>query len=225
VKVAVITFPGSNCDEDAVHVTRNLLNADSILVWHQENALPPGTQLVVIPGGFSYGDALRAGALARFSPIMEAVKTFADAGGLVLGICNGFQVLVEAGLLPGAMLPNASQKFVCKQIRLNVETYDSPFTRALKNGDNIMMPIAHHEGRYHIDDEGLASLKANDQIVFTYAGQNPNGSLEAIAGIMNASRNVLGMMPHPERASESILGSIDGLGIFASIATSIEERS
>ena len=225
MKVSVVTFPGSNCDEDAVHVARNLLNADADLVWHEESALPEGTQLVVIPGGFSYGDALRAGALARFSPIMEAVQAYAKAGGLVLGICNGFQVLVESGLLPGAMLPNASQKFVCKHVELKVENHESPFTCALEPTKTIGMPIAHHEGRYYIDNDGLQSLKVNGQIAFTYEGENPNGSLESIAGIMNESRNVLGMMPHPERASENILGSVDGLGIFESLKKTIEERT
>ena len=225
MKVAVLTFPGSNCDEDAVHVTRNLLEAETHLVWHEESALPEGTELVIIPGGFSYGDALRAGALARFSPIMDAVQTYAKSGGLVLGICNGFQVLVESGLLPGAMLPNASQKFVCKHVRLKVESYDSPFTCDLEAGLAIGMPIAHHEGRYYIDEEGLGKLKANKQIAFTYKDDNPNGSLESIAGIMNEDRNVLGMMPHPERASETILGSTQGFGIFKSLKKTIEERS
>jgi len=224
VKVVVVTFPGSNCDEDALHVARNLLETEATLVWHEDIALPPQTDLVIIPGGFSYGDALRAGALARFSPVMEAVINFANAGGLVLGICNGFQVLVESGLLPGAMLPNASQKFICKQVRLKVQTLDSAFTNALDPASALEMPIAHHEGRFYIDEDGLSQLKANGQIAFTYEGENPNGSLEAIAGIMNNSKNVLGMMPHPERASENLLGSCDGLGIFRSLRNTIEAR-
>jgi phosphoribosylformylglycinamidine synthase I len=222
VKISVVSFPGSNCDEDALHVAQNLLQTQAEIVWHKDKSLPVGTDLVIIPGGFSFGDALRAGALARFSPIMEAVKQFAEAGGFVLGICNGFQVLVEAGLLPGAMLPNVSRKFVCKNIRLKVETLDSAFTCALDKDKFIKMPIAHHEGRYHIDETGLADLKTNDQIAFTYADDNPNGAIANIAGIFNAKRNILGMMPHPERASETILGSRDGFGLFQSLKSSIE---
>ncbi|MEE2901830.1 MAG: phosphoribosylformylglycinamidine synthase subunit PurQ [Myxococcota bacterium] len=225
MKISVVTFPGSNCDEDAVHVARNILEVDTVSVWHEELELPPETDLVIIPGGFSYGDALRAGAIARFSPIMEAVRSYAEAGGLVIGICNGFQILVEAGLLPGAMLPNASQKFICKNVLLDVETTESPFTCELDKDSPIGMPIAHHEGRYYIDAEGLATLKSNQQIAFRYRDENPNGSLESIAGILNSTKNVLGMMPHPERASEVLLGSIDGLGIFKSVKHTVEVNS
>ena len=225
MKISVITFPGSNCDEDAVHVARNILGVETVTVWHEEASLPPDTNLVIIPGGFSYGDALRAGAIARFSPVMEAVRVYAESGGLVIGICNGFQILVEAGLLPGAMLPNDSQKFICKNVELRVETTESAFTCNLDKGRPIGMPIAHHEGRYYIDAEGLAKIKANGQIAFRYEGENPNGSLESIAGILNETKNVLGMMPHPERASEALLGSADGLGIFESVKHTVEVKS
>lgn len=220
MKVAVVSFPGSNCDEDAVHVVQGVLGARAERVWHGEAALPDGTELVILPGGFSYGDALRAGALARFSPVMEAVVRHAGRGGLVLGICNGFQILLEAGLLPGAMLPNGDRKFVCREVSLRVRSADTPFTRSLSVDQRLRMPVAHHEGRYHTDADGLARLRDGDQIVFTY-DDNPNGALADIAGIVSAERNVLGMMPHPERASEAVLGSTDGLPIFEAALAAI----
>ena len=225
MKVAVVTFPGSNCDEDALYAVSSVLGAQAVRVWHADRSLPDGTDLVLLPGGFSYGDALRAGALARFSPIMDAVVRYAGEGGYVMGICNGFQVLVETGLLPGAMLPNASQKFVCKQVRVRTETSATAFTRTIEAGTSLVMPVAHHEGRYFADDATLAALRRDDQIVFTYADGNPNGSAAAIAGIVNAGRNVLGMMPHPERATEAILGGTDGLAIFAAIRATIDREA
>ncbi len=185
-------------------------------VWHKETALPGGTDLVILPGGFSYGDALRSGAIARFSPIMEAVKAHAERGGLVLGICNGFQVLLEAGLLEGAMHQNASEKFVCKMVTLNLCTNDTPFTKTLPENAQISVPVAHHEGRFYASEPVLDRLVGEDRIVFRYQ-DNPNGSARDIAGIVNPGRNVLGMMPHPERAAEPLLGSSDGLPIFESI--------
>ena len=215
MKVAVVIFPGSNCDADAVHVTHNILGVATERVWHQAVRLPLETTLVVLPGGFSYGDALRSGALARFSPIMKAVQSHAEAGGLVLGICNGFQVLVEAGLLPGAMLQNTSRKFVCRMIELEVGTNDSPFTQGYRSGERIRMPVAHHEGRYFLSDGGLKRLEDEHRVAFRYReGMNPNGSLGGIAGILGARRNVLGLMPHPERACEDVLGSSDGRRVF-----------
>ncbi len=208
-----------------MHVVSSLLGADAHAVWHRDAALPSGTELVLLPGGFSYGDALRAGAIARFSPVMDAVIEHANAGGFVMGICNGFQVLVESGLLPGAMLPNASQKFVCRQVSLRTETSATPFTASIEKHRELTMPIAHHEGRFFADDHTLAELRERDQIVFTYADGNPNGAKEGIAGIVNEGRNVLGMMPHPERAAEPLLGSTDGLAIFESIRASIDGAS
>lgn len=225
MKVAVVTFPGSNCDEDAVFVARDVIGAETESVWHEARSLPAGTDVVVLPGGFSYGDALRAGALARLSPIMAAVATHAERGGYVLGICNGFQVLLEAGLLPGAMLPNDSRKFVCRAVELEVRTAQTPFSCRLEAGARLWMPVAHHQGRYYADDDTLERLAAEDQIVFTYASDNPNGSCASIAGIVNAKRNVLGMMPHPERAADETLGSVDGEGVFRSVASVVEAAS
>ncbi len=215
MRAAVVTFPGSNCDADSVHVLQNVLGVETSLVWHQETALPEGTGLVVLPGGFSYGDALRSGALARFSPIMESVKAHAETGGLVLGICNGFQILVESGLLPGAMLQNSSRKFVCKQAELEVCAEIPAFTSGYQTGQHITVPVAHHEGRYFADEATLKGLNDNGQVVFRYAaGTNPNGAVEDIAGLCNANKNVLGMMPHPERAAEAVVGGVDGLPLF-----------
>lgn len=225
MKIAVVTFPGSNCDEDAIHVAKDVLHAEVARVWHKDRALPQGTDLVVLPGGFSYGDALRSGALARFSPVMHAVAEHAKKGGYVFGICNGFQILVEAGLLPGAMMQNASTKFVCRVITLRTETTKTPFTSGLEKGQRLSLPVAHHEGRYYCDPGTLARLYEKDQIVFRYDGDNPNGALDDIAGIVNNERNVLGMMPHPERASERELGSTDGAAIFRSIATNFARKS
>jgi phosphoribosylformylglycinamidine synthase len=220
VKIAVVTFPGSNCDADAVHVARNVLGVEAALVWHKDTKLPAGTDVVVLPGGFSYGDALRSGALARFSPIMQAVKQHADRGGFVFAICNGMQIAVEAGMLPGAMLQNASRQFVCREVTLEVQTSNSPFTSTAKKGQTLRMPVAHHEGCYFVDDATLKKLQAEDRIVFTYR-DNPNGSIKDIAGVLNEKRNVLGMMPHPERACEPILGSTDGLVLFESVVKAV----
>ena len=225
MKVAVVTFPGSNCDEDALHVVRNVLGVEGEAVWHGADALPEGTDLVILPGGFSYGDALRSGALARFAPIMDAVKAFAERGGHVLGICNGFQILLEAGLLPGAMLENASHKFVCRPVSLKVENVSTAFTSAYGKNSSIRIPVAHHEGRYFADDATLDALEQNGLIVFTYDGDNPNGSARDIAGIINERGNVLGMMPHPERAAEEALRAVDGLGVFRSIQQTIEAKA
>ncbi|HEY1255040.1 MAG TPA: phosphoribosylformylglycinamidine synthase subunit PurQ [Terracidiphilus sp.] len=224
MKFGVLVFPGSNCDHDAYDVIAEVAHQPVTFLWHDSEDLQ-GVDAVVVPGGFAYGDYLRTGAIARFSPVMQAVKRFADGGGLVLGICNGFQILAEAGLLPGALMRNAGLKFICKPVHLRVETADSPFTNQLDKGAVLQVPIAHMEGNYFCTPEELRALEAEDRIAFRYAtpaGEvtpeaNPNGSLSNIAGILNAKRNVLGMMPHPERASEAILGSVDGAKVFASM--------
>jgi len=221
---AVLQFPGSNCDQDVVHVLRNVLGHSARLLWHKEQSLGP-TDAVIIPGGFSYGDYLRTGAIARFSPVMQAVQAFAANGGLVLGICNGFQILCEAGLLPGALIRNRSLQFRCEHVYLKTLTPESPFTSQIPAGKLLRIPIAHGEGCYFADDQTIAALKTNDQILWQYVnaeGQptqisNPNGSVENIAGICNEARNVAGLMPHPERASELILGCADGRLIFESL--------
>ncbi len=224
MKFGVTVFPGSNCDYDCYHVLKNVLRKDTDFVWHKDSDVSK-YDCIVVPGGFSYGDYLRTGALARFSPIMEAVQKHADKGKLVIGICNGFQILLEAGLLPGAMLRNESLKFVCKYVTLKVENTDSPFTRKAKKGELLRIPVAHGEGNYFTDAATLADLNRNSQVLVRYVDEegsatrdaNPNGSLENIAGICNKNRNVFGLMPHPERASEKELGSTDGLRIFKSI--------
>ncbi len=224
----VLVFPGSNCDHDAYHVTRHVLGQDTRFIWHKEERLGD-VDVVIVPGGFSYGDYLRAGAIARFSPIMNDVVRFANEGGLVVGICNGFQVLCESGLLPGALLRNASLRFICKPVYLRTEQTDTPFTNALRPGQVIQVPIAHGEGNYYASEEVLDDLEANGQVVFRYSTAdgavtpeaNPNGSARNIAGIVNARRNVLGMMPHPERCAEAILGSEDGLLIFRSLVNHV----
>lgn len=216
MKAAVIVFPGSNCDRDVQVALRQSMGSEPIMVWHKDRDFEK-VDLIVLPGGFSYGDYLRCGAIARFSPIMKEVISFAQAGGLVIGICNGFQILLEAGLLPGAMLRNTSLHFICKYVELKVESTNTPFSGKYKKGQIVRIPIAHNEGNYYIDEAGLAGLKQNDQIIFRYHGQNPNGALDNIAGIVNKERNVLGMMPHPERSSEIELGSTDGRPIFESI--------
>jgi phosphoribosylformylglycinamidine synthase subunit PurQ / glutaminase len=225
MKFGVIVFPGSNCEHDVYHMVGKVLRHPVEFIWHQSRNLT-GFDAVVVPGGFSYGDYLRTGAIARFSPVMDSVREFAAAGGLVLGVCNGFQILLEAGLLPGAMLKNKGLKYVCQHVSIRVESSSTPFTSSLQTGQVLSIPIGHMEGNYFCDDCTLKELEANHQIVFRYCtgeGQtteasNPNGSLSNIAGICNRSRNVLGMMPHPERASESILNSSDGLMIFESMA-------
>jgi phosphoribosylformylglycinamidine synthase len=218
MKFAIVVFPGSNCDHDAYHVVHHVLGQPAELLWHKERDLH-GADVVILPGGFAYGDYLRCGAIARFSPVMEEVVRFAKGGGKVLGLCNGFQILTEAGLLPGALLSNASRKFVCRHLELIVENDRTPFSRALRKGQRIQIPIGHHDGSYYIDDEGLRRLEGEGQVVFRYAA-NPNGSRADIAGVVNASGNVLGMMPHPERASEKVLGSEDGRLIFESLLRS-----
>ena len=216
MKFAVIVFPGSNCDEDAARAVERVLHEPADLVWHQTGSLD-GYDAVIIPGGFAYGDYLRAGAIARFAPIMEAVRRHAAAGRPVLGICNGFQVLTEAGLLPGALLANDHLQFRCDIVRLRVESTDTPFTGDYRLGQEIRLPIAHGQGGYYADEVTLDDMRTHDQIVFRYLGENPNGSIDAIAGIVNRQRNVLGMMPHPERAVHALLGSTDGVGLFTSI--------
>ena len=224
MKFGVVVFPGSNCDYDCYHVLKHVLNKDTDFVWHKDSDVAK-YDCLVLPGGFSYGDYLRTGAIARFSPVMEAVRKHADKGKLVIGICNGFQILLEAGLLPGAMLRNSSLQFICKFVTLKVESADSPFTRKAKKGELLRVPIAHGEGNYFADAPVLAELNKNSQVLVRYADEkgdttpaaNPNGSLENIAGICNKNRNVFGLMPHPERASEKELGSTDGRKIFESI--------
>jgi phosphoribosylformylglycinamidine synthase I len=215
MKFAVIVFPGSNCDADMYHAIKDGIGEDVEFVWHAETSLE-GFDAVLLPGGFSYGDYLRSGAIAQFANIMESVKKFAEEGKPVLGVCNGFQVLLEASLLPGAMKRNEKLKFMCRPVDLVVENSQTMFTSEYDNGSVVSIPVAHGEGNYHCDDETLAKLKANNQIVFKYK-DNVNGSLDHIAGIMNEKGNVLGMMPHPERAVEALLGSVDGLNLFKSI--------
>ena len=222
---AVLQFPASNCDQDAVHVLRHVLGHSVKLVWHKEASLGDA-EAVIVPGGFSYGDYLRTGAIARFSPVMQAVQAFAANGGTVLGICNGFQILCEAGLLPGALIRNRSLQFRCEHVFLKTAATDSPFTNRIPPEQLLRLPIAHGEGCYFADEETLARLKANNQILWRYVDArgepteiaNPNGSLDNIAGICNEKRNVAGLMPHPERASEPILGCADGRLVFESLA-------
>ncbi|HCG4535949.1 phosphoribosylformylglycinamidine synthase subunit PurQ [Ureibacillus chungkukjangi] len=216
MKFAVLVFPGSNCDVDMYHAIKDELGEEVEYVWHDATDLSEFDG-VLVPGGFSYGDYLRCGAMANQSNVMAEVKKFAEAGKPVLGVCNGFQILTEAGLLPGALLRNKNLKFMCRTVELKVENNDTLFTHQYEAGQIINVPIAHGEGNYFCDDQTLAELKANNQIVFTYSGENPNGSLEDIAGIINERGNVLGMMPHPERAVDTLLGSDDGLKVFKSI--------
>jgi len=231
MKFGVIIFPGSNCDYDAYMAIKTVIKEDVEFLWHQDSSLHK-CDCVILPGGFSYGDYLRTGAIAQFSSIMKKVTEFAKDGGLVVGICNGFQILLEVGLLPGAMLKNTSLRFVCKFVHIKVENENTPFTNLSKKGQALKIPVAHSDGNYFILKEGLKKLKENDQIVFRYCdevgnvtpGANPNGSLENIAGICNQTKNVLGMMPHPERASETILGSDDGKYIFQSIVNFFGNR-
>ena len=224
MKFGVVVFPGSNCDQDCVHVLKDVLKQDVVTLWHQDTSLK-GVACVVLPGGFSYGDYLRTGAIARFSPIMQSVSAFARGEGLVIGICNGFQILLEAGLLPGAMLRNTSLRFICRFVHVRVERTDTPFTNQLRTGQVLRLPIAHNEGNYVAEPKALKAIREHRQVLFRYCdangemteGANPNGSTEAIAGLLNASGNVLGMMPHPERASEPELGSVDGRLVFESL--------
>jgi phosphoribosylformylglycinamidine synthase subunit PurQ / glutaminase len=212
VKFGIIVFPGSNCDRDVVYVTRDLLGQPTRTIWHEETDLHD-VDVVVVPGGFSYGDYLRCGAIARFSPIMKQVITHAEQGKYVIGICNGFQVLTEAGLLPGALVRNRDLHFICDRVPLTVESTDSIWTKGYTTNE-ITLPIAHGEGCYHADPETLDRLESNGQVLFRYAGTNPNGSLNNIAGICNEAKNVIGMMPHPERAADPLLGQADGIHLF-----------
>jgi phosphoribosylformylglycinamidine synthase I len=231
MKFGVLVFPGSNCDHDTYNVIAEIAHQSVTFLWHDSEDLQ-GVDAVLVPGGFAYGDYLRTGAIARFSPVMSAVKTFADRGGLVLGICNGFQILTEAGLLPGALMRNAGLKYICKQVHLRTETANSPFTGTLTRGEVLQIPIGHMEGNYFCTPEELRRLEAEDRIAFRYStpdgeitpAANPNGSLGNIAGILNEGRNVLGMMPHPDRSSETILGSADGWKIFESMMNALAVR-
>jgi phosphoribosylformylglycinamidine synthase I len=231
MKFGVLVFPGSNCDHDTYHVVEALAKQPVTYLWHASEDLH-GCDAILVPGGFAYGDYLRTGAIAKFAPVMQSVAKFAKGGGLVLGICNGFQILCEAGLLPGALMRNAGQHYICKQTYLRTETTDSPFTHPLSRGQVLQMPIGHMEGNYFCTPEDLRALEAEDRIAFRYvtpAGEvsndgNPNGSLGNIAGILNAGRNVLGMMPHPDRSSETLLGSADGLKIFSSMIDALATR-
>jgi phosphoribosylformylglycinamidine synthase len=224
MKVGVVTFPGSNCDADARYGA-SLVGATVHALWHKDTELPTGLDVVILPGGFSYGDYLRTGAIARFSPIMNEVVRFANAGGLVFGICNGFQILCESGLLPGALIRNRNLSFVCKDVHLRVENLDTPFSNTCHSGQILRIPVAHGEGRYTASEEVIKGLEDAGQVLYRYVtpdGQvtdeaNPNGSLSNIAGITNASRNVMGLMPHPERACEPLLGSADGMTVFRSL--------
>lgn len=224
MKFGVIVYPGSNCDDDMMYVLGKLMQLEVVKLWHKDRDLQ-GCDFLVVPGGFAYGDYLRAGAIARFSPIMESVIKHANDGGNVMGICNGFQILTEAGLLPGALLQNTNQKYICKNIFLKPQTTDSLFTRHLDQDKAYKIPIAHGEGRYHASDEILKQLNDNQQVLFRYCQEdgtieeaaNPNGSMENIAGICNTQRNVFGMMPHPERASDELLGNTDGRRFFESV--------
>ncbi|MDJ1184810.1 phosphoribosylformylglycinamidine synthase subunit PurQ [Roseofilum casamattae] len=218
MQFGVIVFPGSNCDRDMVYVLRDVLNCPTRLIWHQETTLDD-VDVVVLPGGFSYGDYLRCGAIARFSPIMAAIVEHANLGKPVLGICNGFQVLTEVGLLPGALTRNEGLHFICDRQPLEVANNQTAFTHLYAEKQHITIPIAHGEGRYQANEKTLAELRANQQVLFRYAGENPNGSLDNIAGICNRQRNVMGMMPHPERASDPMLGGTDGLALFKGMLT------
>lgn len=224
MRCGVVVFPGSNCDHDVYHVLKHVLESEVTFLWHQDSSVK-AVDFVVLPGGFSYGDYLRAGALAALSPVMGAIREHAAKGGLVLGICNGFQILLESGLLPGAMRRNRDLRFLCKEVDLRVERTDLPFTRRYRVGQVVRMPIAHAEGNYEDREEALDRLEAQRQVAFRYCspagevddGSNPNGSARGIAGVCNAAGNVLGLMPHPERCSEEVLGSTDGLDVFASV--------
>jgi len=228
MKFGVVVFPGSNCDQDMIYVLESLLNQEVVSLWHKDTDLQ-SCDFIILPGGFSYGDYLRSGAIARFSPIMEKVIEFANNGGYVMGICNGFQILCETGLLPGALLHNNNQKFICKNVNLSVQSNGALITNKMKVDQNILIPIAHGEGRYYADAATLSELNKNDQVMFKYCdskgkvtdASNPNGSLENIAGICNVGRNVFGMMPHPERASDIELSNTDGLQLFESILAEV----
>jgi phosphoribosylformylglycinamidine synthase len=227
MKCGIVVFPGSNCDHDCYHILKHVLQIDTHWIWHKDEALN-SFDFIVLPGGFSYGDYLRPGAIARFSPIMKSVIDYANQGGRVLGICNGFQILVESGLLPGVLMDNASQRFICKNLTLRVENSDTPFTSQCKVGDVLQIPINHGQGRYFADNDTLKQMAKNDQVLFRYCdaegnasdAANPNGSLDNIAGIANESKNVMGMMPHPERCADPLWQNVDGQTIFKSLIES-----
>ncbi|HVN63051.1 MAG TPA: phosphoribosylformylglycinamidine synthase subunit PurQ [Candidatus Binataceae bacterium] len=219
MKFGVVVFPGSNCDHDAWYAASHNLGQQAEFIWHDATRLGD-VDAVILPGGFSYGDYLRCGAIAKFSPVMQAIRRFAAEGGLVLGICNGFQILVESGLLPGALVRNRGLKFICKPVPLRVETTNSPFTNAAKKGQRLVFPIAHGEGCYIADDRTLDQLEGDDRVVLRYL-ENPNGSLHDIAGVLNEKRNVMGLMPHPERATDPLMGSTDGRVIFQSMISAV----
>lgn len=228
MKFGVLVFPGSNCDHDAFHVVEAIAKQPVAFLWHDMRELE-SCDAIIVPGGFAYGDYLRTGAIAKFSPVMEAVGRFAEHGGLVLGICNGFQILCEAGLLPGALMRNAGLKYICKPVHLRVESTASPFTSACEPGEVLQIPVGHADGNYVCDEETLKTLQRNERILFRYcdaegnvtAAANPNGSLDNIAGICNEGRNVMGMMPHPDRSSEEMLGSADGYKVFKSMVAAL----
>jgi phosphoribosylformylglycinamidine synthase I len=231
MKFGVLVFPGSNCDHDTYNVIAELARQPVTFLWHDSEDLR-NCDAIVVPGGFAYGDYLRTGAIARFSPVMQSVKKFAAGGGLVLGICNGFQILCESGLLPGALMRNQGLKYICKQVYLRTETTNTPFTNRMTKGQVVKIPIGHMEGNYFCDEATLDSLESEDRVVFRYStpegeinkAANPNGSIGNIAGILNEGRNVLGMMPHPDRSSESLLGSSDGLAVFESMVSVLATR-
>ena len=228
MKFGVVVFPGSNCDHDAFYALGNVLQKPVEFIWHQSQDLA-NSDAIILPGGFSYGDYLRTGAIARFSPVMKSVEKFANSGGLVLGVCNGFQILCEAGLLPGAMMRNSGLRFICRHVHVRVEQTDTPFTNAAAKGQILKMPIAHSDGNYNCDEATLAELEKNRRVIFRYTtpdgssddAGNPNGAVHNIAGICNRERNVAGLMPHPERAVEAALGSTDGLTIFRSMVEAL----
>ncbi len=228
MKFGVVVFPGSNCDHDTYHVISKVIGQPVDFIWHKQDSVA-GFDAIILPGGFSYGDYLRSGAIARFSPVMQAVTTFANEGGLVLGICNGFQILCESGLLPGMLLKNRAQKFICEHVNVRVEHTETPFTNIYHPEQILRLPIAHGDGNYFCDDATLQELEANQQILFRYCdpqgnateAANPNGSRHNIAGVCNANRNVLGLMPHPERAAEDVLGNHDGLAMFNSMTITL----
>jgi phosphoribosylformylglycinamidine synthase subunit PurQ / glutaminase len=221
MKFGVVVFPGSNCDHDAWFAVSNILGQKAEFIWHDATSLG-GVDAVILPGGFAYGDYLRCGAIAKFSPVMHSVRKFAASGGLVLGICNGFQILTESGLLPGALIRNRGLKFICKPVPVRVETSNSPFTLEAAKGQRLIMPIAHGEGCYIADERTLDELEAEDRVVLRYL-DNPNGSMRDIAGILNEGRNVMGLMPHPERASEPLMGSSDGRVILESMVSAVAQ--
>lgn len=230
MKFGIVVFPGSNCDHDAYYATSINSKSDAVFLWHKDKSIPSDIDCIILPGGFSYGDYLRSGAIARFSPIMQEVISFADRGNLVMGICNGFQVLTEAGLLPGTLMRNISLNFICKDVYLKTENYSTKFTNQIPKGKILRIAIAHGEGNYFADDDTIKSLNDNNQVIFRYSNPegeitpdaNPNGSMQNIAGIINKQGNVLGLMPHPERLSDIQLGGDDGLLVFQSIINSLK---